>query len=91
MAQQPKTAHEDAVQPILDLQRRWVEALLKADIAALDVILVDAYVDTDESGYRFGKLGILAALKSGDLKLEAITLLETRVHTYGDAAVLVGT
>ena len=80
-----------AVQPIVELQQRWVEALLKADIAALKAILVDGYVDTDESGSRFDKPAILAALKSGDLKMDSITLLETRVHRYGDAAILVGT
>jgi hypothetical protein len=62
--------------PVLDLQRRWVEALIAADIAALDTILVDTYVDTDESGSRTDKAGILAALKSGDLRLETIDLLE---------------
>ena len=43
----------DEAQPILELQHRWVEALLKADIAALDAILAGSYVDTDESGYTF--------------------------------------
>ena len=69
---------------LLDLQHRWVEALVKADTAALDTILVDSYADTDESGSRFGKPGVLAALKSGDLKLASITLLETHVHRYGN-------
>src|SRR6267143_2730700 len=77
-------------QPILEVQRRWVEALVKADTAALDVILVDSYVDTDESGCRFNKPGIIAALKSGDLKLASINLLETQVHWYGNSAVLTG-
>jgi uncharacterized protein DUF4440 len=81
---------EDAAQPMLDLQHRWVEALVKADAAALDTILVDSYVDTDESGRRFDKPGVLAALESGDLKLASITLLETHVHRYGDSAVLTG-
>ena len=84
-------ASGDAVQPILDVQHRWVEALLKADPAALDMILASSYVDTDESGCRFDKAGILAALKSGDLKLTSITLLETRVDRYGNSAVLTGT
>jgi ketosteroid isomerase-like protein len=79
-----------AAQPILDLQHRWVEALMKADTAALDTILVHTYVDTDESGSRTDKAGILAALKTGDLKLASITLLETHVHRYGDSAVLTG-
>lgn len=80
----------DVAQPVLDLQHRWEDALVKADIAALDEILVDSYVDTDESGSRFDKAGVLAALKSGDLKLASITLLETHVHRYGDSAVLTG-
>jgi hypothetical protein len=80
----------DAAQPMLDLQHRWVVALVEADTRALDTILVDSYVDTDESGSRFDKAGVLAALKSGDLKLASTTLLETHVHRYGDSAVLTG-
>jgi hypothetical protein len=80
----------DAVQPILDLQHRWVAALVEADIPTLDKILVDSYADTDEGGSRFDKAGVLAALESGDLKLASITLLETHVHRYGDSAVLTG-
>ena len=64
--------------------------MVKADTEALDTILVDTYVDTDESGSRSDKNGILAALKSGNLKLASITLLETHVHRYGDSAVLTG-
>lgn len=80
----------NAAQPMLDLQHRWVAALVEADTRALDTILVDLYVDTDESGSRCDKNGILAALKSGDLKLASITLLETHVHRYGNSAVLTG-
>jgi ketosteroid isomerase-like protein len=80
----------DPVQLILELQHRWVEALVNADTASLDAILEDTYVDTDESGFRSDKSGVLAALQSGDLKLDSITLLETDVHTYGDAAILTG-
>src|ERR1700730_6698642 len=80
----------DAAHPLLDLQQRWVEALVKADTAALDTILVDSYVDTDESGSRFDKPGVLWALESGALKLASITLLETHVHRYGNSAVLTG-
>jgi hypothetical protein len=53
----------DAAQPMLDLQQRWVAALVKADVRTLDTILVDSYADTDESGSRFDKAGVPAALK----------------------------
>jgi hypothetical protein len=85
-----KGGAEHAVQPILEVQHRWVEALVKADVATLDDILVDSYVDTDESGCGFDKPGVLAALGSGDLKLASITLLETHVHRYGNSAILTG-
>ena len=90
MTRQEEKLSGDAAQPILELQHRWVEALLKADIEALDAILEDTYVDTDESGSRLDKLVILGALKSNDLKLDSITLLETEVHRYGNAAVWIG-
>ena len=64
--------------------------MIRADTASLETILEDAYVDTDESGSRFDKPAILAALKSGDLKLDSITLLETEVYRYGNSAVLIG-
>jgi ketosteroid isomerase-like protein len=91
MADRAKKMSGDAVQSILEIQHRWVEALVQADTAALDAILVDPYVDTDESGCRLDKAGVLAALKSGDLKLTSITLLQTDVHRYGNSAVLTGT
>ena len=90
MAGRAKRVSEHPVQPILDLQHRWAEALVKADTAALDAILVDSYVDTDESGSRFDKPSVLAALESGELELASITLLETHVHRYGNSAVLTG-
>jgi len=90
MIDEAKGESERTTQPILDVQHRWVDALVRADTAALDEILIDSYVDTDESGFRFDKPGILAALKSGDLKLSSITLLETDVRRYGNSAVLIG-
>jgi hypothetical protein len=33
-----------------DIESRWIAALMKADLVALDRLLVDSYVDTDEEG-----------------------------------------
>jgi hypothetical protein len=56
----------------------------------LEAILADSYVDTDDNGSRTDTTGLLAALKSGDLKLTSIRLLETDVHQYAGCAVLTG-
>jgi hypothetical protein len=90
MTPRAKKVSGDPVQPILELQHRWVEALVRADTATLDAILEDTYVDTDESGCRLDKPAILAALTSGDLKLQSITLLDNEVYRYGNSAVLIG-
>jgi len=39
MTHPTKTAPEAEIQPILDVQRRWVDAFVKSDTAALDTIL----------------------------------------------------
>lgn len=72
------------------LEEKWVDALAKSDVANLDSILADTYVDTDEHGQRTDKQGVLSALKSGDLKFQSIRLSDMKVNHYGDAAVVIG-
>jgi uncharacterized protein DUF4440 len=90
---QKREAREAAggtTQALIDLENKWVEALTKSDTAALDAIFVDTYVDTAEDNQRSDKKGVLAVLKSGDLKLESIKLSDMHVYDYGDAAVVTG-
>jgi hypothetical protein len=79
-----------ATQALLDLENQWVDALTKSDTARLDSIFVESYVDTDEHSQRSDKQGVLAVLKSGDLKMTSIKLSDMRVYDYGDAAVVTG-
>lgn len=78
-----------AKQELIDLENAWVAALEKADTTGLDAMLADTYADS-EGGQRTDKAGVLAALKSGDLKIESIKLSEMHVYNYGDAAVVTG-
>jgi ketosteroid isomerase-like protein len=80
----------DVAQVLLDLENKWVEALVKSDTATLDAILADTFVDTDEEGNQADKGGVIAALKSGDLKMASIKLSEMHVRVYGDLAVVTG-
>jgi hypothetical protein len=79
-----------ATQALVDLENQWVDALTKSDAATLDAIFVESYVDTDEHNQRSDKQGVLALLKSGDLKMTSIKLSDMRVYDYGDAAVVTG-
>jgi hypothetical protein len=84
-------AANPADQALINLENRWVAALVKADLPTLDSILVATYVDTDEDGDRTDKRGVLAAFKSGDLKMSSIQLSDMRVYLYGKFAVVTGT
>jgi ketosteroid isomerase-like protein len=77
-------------QALMDLENKWVDALVKADSAALDTIFADSYVDSDEHGHRSDRQGVLAVLKSGELKMTSIKLSDMQVHVYGYAAVVTG-
>jgi len=76
---------------LLDIENRWVAALVRGDLVALDTLLADSYVDTDEEGHRRDKRAVQAVLKSGDLKMGSIRLSNMRVYPYGNFAVVTGT
>ena len=80
----------DVAKVLMELENAWVDALVKADTAKLDAILVDTYVDTEEGGHQSDKQGTLAVLKSGDLKFKSIKLSNMKVYAYGNAAVITG-
>ncbi len=93
-AQTPKRSQaqgtEAARQELISLENKWVDALVKSDTAALDSILVDTYMDTDEHSHRSDKQGVLSILKSGDLKMQSIKISDMKVYVYGHAAVVIG-
>jgi uncharacterized protein DUF4440 len=80
----------DVAKALMNLENRWVEALVKADTTKLDAILADTYVDTNEEGQQADKRGVLAVLKAGDLKLASIKLSDMHVHPYGNSAIVTG-
>ena len=86
----PGQASDATTQALIDVENRWVDALVKSDVATLDAIFAHTYVDTDEHSHRSSKEDVLSVLKSGDLKLESIKLSDLQVHVYGDAAVVIG-
>jgi hypothetical protein len=81
-----------AKQELIDLEHGWAAAQVqdKLDLAFLDRILADDYVQTNWDGTRATKAQVLASLKS---KEDAITYSagdDYEVRVYGDAAVVTG-
>jgi ketosteroid isomerase-like protein len=86
----PVQGTDAATRQLINLENRWVGALMKSDAATLDSIFAETYVDTDEHSQRSDKQSVLSVLKSGDLKIASIKLSDMQVYDYGDAAVVTG-
>lgn len=97
IAAAPSSAPSQAATPrasrsatLIDLEYRRANALQKSDTTTLEGILDDTYVDTDEMGRRTDKLGLTAAIRSGDLKMNSIRLSGVQVYESGTTAVVTG-
>ena len=72
------------------IERDWDNAAAKADTAALDRILAADWVVTNFDGQLETKAQRLAAVKSGERKLETATINEMKVRLLGDVAIVHG-
>ncbi len=76
-------------QALMQMERDWTDAGLKKDAAALDKILAGDWVGQGPTG-TITKAQALADLKSGDNKIESITLGEMKVRVFGNTAIVTG-
>jgi ketosteroid isomerase-like protein len=76
-------------QALMQMERDWTDAGLKADVTTLGRILADDWAAQGTLGATT-KAETLADIKSGTQKLESITLGEMKVRVFGDAAVVTG-
>lgn len=82
---------EKVEQTLMQMERDYGQALVKADVATLNRILADDWFGQGPPGGSSNKAGALAVLKSGTPKYDAITVGEMKVRVFGDVAVVTGT
>jgi hypothetical protein len=75
-------------QELIKLEEGWADAMVRVDVAFLDRILADDYMDTDWEGTVTPKAQFIADLKSGDLKFTSMANDDYKVRVYGKAAVV---
>jgi ketosteroid isomerase-like protein len=69
----------------MQMEREWVDAAQKKDADTLNRILADDWVGQGPTG-TVTKAQALAELKSGESKLESITLGDMKVRVFGDTS-----
>lgn len=80
-----QSTEEQAVQKTLN---EVAAALSRGDANALDPIYADGYTLVSPQGVISNKAQRLAAIKSGEAKVESFTYGDTKIRIYGNAAVV---
>lgn len=84
ISEMDKAAQEE----ILELERKFGEAMIQNDASSIGRILSDDWIIIDPDGSVIGKSRFLAVIKSGALRHEAMDSEDIRVRTYGDTAIV---
>jgi ketosteroid isomerase-like protein len=78
----------NAEQELIKLENEWNVAIVKADLAFLDRIMVEDFTYTDPDGVVWTKAQILTNMKSGEDATSSMAGYDWKVRVYGDAAVV---
>lgn len=82
---------ESPERSVLRFERRWANAVVKKDVAAVEKIEADDFISIDPTGAMADKKEDLKNLRGTDLTFRSITLRKLKVRIYGETAVVTGT
>ena len=79
-----------AEQELIDLERVWVDAMIRKDAAALERIYADEYLDVTPNGGTRDRGEDMAEILSEDLTIESETFDDLSVRLYTEVAIVSG-
>lgn len=93
-----KTVHDttDVARAVIDMERRWEEALKQFDVASMQSLLAEDDIQTDFQGVVQDKASWLHDFKSVAANVHSgvtqweISFVDEKVRIYGNAAVVTG-
>jgi hypothetical protein len=77
-------------QEVTRLEREVGEAITRRDLAALDRLIADDFLNTNPRGQVMTKQEAIASLTEADYELESICNEEVRVRVFDEVAVATG-
>jgi ketosteroid isomerase-like protein len=80
------TPHDE----IRELERRWAQGELDADVAALDALATDDFTLVGPLGFVLDKQQWLDRYRRGDLVNRSLSFEDATTRVYGSAAVTIG-
>jgi ketosteroid isomerase-like protein len=82
--------HNDTLDQVRDLGRRWAEAQQRRDADALGSLLTDDFKLVGPLGFALDKQQWLAKYRSGALVTRSVEWDEVDVRDYGQTAIAIG-
>jgi ketosteroid isomerase-like protein len=90
LAAAAEPASEDRTAQVLATQTARFQAMLDADVAALNDVLADDLVYAHTTGTIDSKSSMIDNIGSGAVNYELIEPTDTKIRLYGDVAVVTG-
>ena len=84
------TASSEAERELLRANEQYDEAIMRADVAALEQLFADEFIYTSPKAEVLDKKQQIAALRSGEVKLTGAKSDDVRIRIYGETAVMTG-
>jgi ketosteroid isomerase-like protein len=88
-SQRPSGSDNGIEKQLANVERSWGDSYARRDIAILDRLLTDEFVDISEDGFM-DKAAYLAQTKGLGATSDSFVFSEHRVRRYGDVAVSTG-
>jgi uncharacterized protein (TIGR02246 family) len=75
---------------LIQIEKDWMQAMLKSDAAAFEKYLAKEWI-MDDRGQVTSRTQMLADFRSGAYEIESLQLSDVKPHVYGDAALVTST
>jgi ketosteroid isomerase-like protein len=82
------TPTDAAAADLIALEKQFAEAIIKADVDALNKIVSEDWIIIGPEGAVVSKSGFLVVVRSGALAHSSMESDEARVRVYGDTAIV---
>ena len=86
----PPASYTAAEQELLSIERRYLDAHVERDVAALDSILADDFIIANSRGRVSDKASRLALVEDSDFTFVNIETFDVDAHVNGDEGVVTG-
>jgi ketosteroid isomerase-like protein len=80
----------DTTKELITIEKGFNSALVRSDWKAVERMYADDLIFTNADGSVTHKLDEVAAVRSGDIKMDSIEMSDERVQDFGDVAVTTG-